>query len=109
MKNIPKRIFLNLGEIEHSGVKDFKELSEITWSEERVFDSDIEYIRVTKTKAESPIEWEQRRYEIAKDAMNGLLASPIVDGINPNPSLKDVATLSIRLADALIEELKGGK
>lgn len=50
MKNIPKRIFLNLGEIEHSEVKDFKELSEITWSEERVFDSDIEYIRVTKTK-----------------------------------------------------------
>lgn len=50
MKNIPQRIFLNLGEIEHSGVKDFKELSEITWSEDRVFDSDIEYIRVTKTK-----------------------------------------------------------
>ena len=50
MKNIPKRIFLNLGEIEHSGVKDFNELSDITWSEERVFDSDIEYIRVTKTK-----------------------------------------------------------
>lgn len=55
------------------------------------------------------IDWEQRRYEIAKDAMNGLLASPIMDGINPNPSVKDVATLSIRLADALIEELKGGK
>ena len=50
MKNISKRIFLNLGEIEHSGVKDFKELSEITWSEDRFFDSDIEYIRVTKTK-----------------------------------------------------------
>nr|DAJ39486.1 MAG TPA: hypothetical protein [Caudoviricetes sp.] len=50
MKNIPQRIFLNLGEIENSGVKDFKELSDITWSEDRVFDSDIEYIRVTKTK-----------------------------------------------------------
>nr|DAT13029.1 MAG TPA: hypothetical protein [Caudoviricetes sp.] len=50
MKNIPKRIFLNLGDIEDLGVKDFKELSDITWSEERVFDSDIEYIRVTKTK-----------------------------------------------------------
>jgi hypothetical protein len=50
MKNISKRIFLNLGKIEHSGVKDFKELSDITWSEDRVFDSDIEYIRVTKTK-----------------------------------------------------------
>ena len=50
MKNIPKRIFLNLGDIEDLGVKDFKELSDITWSEDRVFDSDIEYVRVTKTK-----------------------------------------------------------
>lgn len=41
--------------------------------------------------------------------MNGLLAAPVVEGINPNPSVKDVATLSVRLADALIEELKGGK
>ena len=50
MKNIPKRIFLNLGDIQDLGVKDFKELSDVTWSEDRVFDSDIEYIRVTKTK-----------------------------------------------------------
>ena len=50
MKNIPKRIFLNLGEIEHSGVKDFNELSEVTWCADRIFDSDIEYVRVTKTK-----------------------------------------------------------
>lgn len=55
------------------------------------------------------IDWEQRRYEIAKEAMNGLLAAPIVDGVNPNPSLKDIATFSVRLADALIEELKGGE
>ena len=50
MKNIPQRIFLNLGEIEYSGVKDFKELSDVTWSEDRFFDSDVEYKRVTKTK-----------------------------------------------------------
>lgn len=54
------------------------------------------------------IDWEQRRYEIAKEAMNRLLAAPVVDGINPNPSFKDIATFSVRLADALIEELKGG-
>lgn len=58
---------------------------------------------------ECDIDWEQRRYEIAKDAMNGLLSAPVVDGVNPNPSVKDIATLSVRLADALIEELKGGK
>lgn len=50
MKNIPKRIFLNLGEIEHSGIKDFNELSEVTWCAGRIYDSDIEYVRVQKTK-----------------------------------------------------------
>lgn len=55
----------------------------------------------------STIDWEQRRYEIAKDAMNGILSAPVVAGVNPNPSYKDIATFSVRLADALIKELKG--
>ena len=55
------------------------------------------------------IDWEQRRYEIAKEAMNGLLSAPVVDGVDPNPSYKDIATFSVRLADALIKELKGDK
>ena len=57
---------------------------------------------------ESTIDWEQRRYEIAKDAMNGILSAPVVAGVNPNPSYKDIATFSVRLADTLIKELKGG-
>ena len=55
------------------------------------------------------IDWEQRRYEIAREAMNGLLPAPVIAGVNPNPSFKDIATFSVRLADAIIEELKGGK
>ncbi|MBF1486934.1 MAG: hypothetical protein HXN79_01225 [Prevotella pallens] len=53
------------------------------------------------------IDWEQRRYEIAKEAMNGILSAPVVAGVDPNPSYKDIATFSVRLADALIAELKG--
>nr|DAU83431.1 MAG TPA: hypothetical protein [Caudoviricetes sp.] len=55
-----------------------------------------------------PIDWEQRRYEIAKEAMNGLLSAPVGDGVNPNPSFKDIATFSVMLADELIAELKKG-
>lgn len=51
------------------------------------------------------IDWEQRRYELAKEAMNGLL-SAIVDGVNPSPSVEDTVTLSVTLADALIRKLK---
>ena len=41
--------------------------------------------------------------------MNGILSAPVVTGVNPNPSYKDIAMYSVRLADALIEELKGGQ
>lgn len=49
MKNIPKRIFLNLGDIKGLGIKDFNEL-EVTWCVDRIYDSDIEYVRVPKNK-----------------------------------------------------------
>ena len=51
------------------------------------------------------IDWEQRRYELAKEAMNGLLCA-VVDGVNPNPSVEDTVNLSLTLADALIRKLK---
>ena len=43
MKNIPKRIFLNVGDLEDSNI-DFAELHDVTWSAERINDTDIEYI-----------------------------------------------------------------
>ena len=58
---------------------------------------------------ENDIDWEQRRYELAKVAMNGILTAPIIEGVNPNPCAEDVAMYSVRLADALIKELKGGQ
>lgn len=65
---------------------------------------DIEIVSDT----EKNIDWEQRRYELAKDAMNSILTTPIIDGVNPNPSAEDIAMYSVKLADALIKELKGG-
>ena len=65
---------------------------------------DIEIVSDT----EKNIDWEQRRYELAKDAINSILTAPIGDGVNPNPSIEEVAMLSVKFADALIKELKGG-
>lgn len=62
-----------------------------------------------KMRDQNEVNWEQRRYEIAKEAMNGILAAPIVEGVDPNPNAKDVARFSVKLADALIKELKGGE
>lgn len=60
----------------------------------------------TKLCAE-PIDWEQRRYEIAKDAF--ILLCDIEsreDYRTFNGSLKGVAEEAVRWADALIDELK---
>ncbi len=43
MNKIPKRIFLQVGEEEDSNI-DFDELRDVTWSAERIYDTDIEYI-----------------------------------------------------------------
>lgn len=43
MNNIPKRIFLQVGEEEDSNI-DFAELRDVTWSAERIYDTDVEYI-----------------------------------------------------------------
>ncbi len=54
-----------------------------------------------KVKDSHQIDWEQRRYEIAKEVM----ASEASKG----SFSKDAAKYAVACADALIEELKGGK
>lgn len=45
IKNVPERIFLVLGDGIFDGSEDFDELSEVTWSKERVYSNDIEFVR----------------------------------------------------------------
>lgn len=52
----------------------------------------------------SNIDWEQRRYEIAKAAMQGLLSNSTNDDV-----IENYVNVSVKLADALIEELKKKK
>lgn len=54
------------------------------------------------------IDWEQRRYEIAKTVVHGQLTGPIIDGVDPNPSIPNLVKLAVKIADALISELKKG-
>lgn len=63
----------------------------------------------TAATTHKPIDWEQRRYEIAKEAVNGLLAAPVVEDIDPNPPMDDIARNAVKIADYLIEELKKGE
>jgi len=47
MKNIPKRIFLQV-DSENEKPEDFKDLCEVTWCEDRINKTDIEYARKNK-------------------------------------------------------------
>lgn len=53
------------------------------------------------------IDWEQRRYEIAKSAMNGVLCNPAFCNTSTNKDLP--IKIAIYSADKLIEELKKEK
>lgn len=44
MNNIHEKIWLNLGD-EVPDDADFHDLSEVTWSENKIFDKDVEYVR----------------------------------------------------------------
>lgn len=57
---------------------------------------------------EEYIDWEQRRYEIAKDVMCANICSPVIPGIDPNPSLEEVSRHACAAADVLITALKKG-
>lgn len=67
--------------------------------------SELEFI---KEEPHKTIDWEQRRYEIAKTVIHGQLTSPIIPGVDPNPSITDLAKWSVNIANALIAELKKG-
>ena len=82
---------------------------------QRIFrDRELELLDTT----ESPIDWEQRRYEIAKEAMSGILSSEYSTGYaslaaeysknEKHTYPKAISRYAIACADALIKELKGG-
>ena len=72
------------------------------YRQRRFGDKEIEILDTV----ESPIDWEQRRYEIAKD----VLAAQISDVESAeNNSEQILAKWAVKYADALIEELKGGR
>lgn len=83
-----------------------KKVSETEYADKNGNTYDKNELVLLEEMETEPINWEQRRYEIAKAAMVGVLASPVVEGVNPNPDMIDVCKLSVRFADTLINELK---
>lgn len=84
--------------------KNIRNIGNYTFQEIISLKSKYKDLRMTDNECE--IDWEHRRYEIAKTVIHGQLTGPIVDGIDPNPSIPDLAKWAVKIADALIAELK---
>lgn len=98
MKNIPNKIYLNLGLQKDSTDIDFNELSEITWSQDKVDADDIEYVR------KEPVDWEARRFELVRESLKSILSDPECE-ITPD----NIANSCVSVADAIIAKMKGGQ
>lgn len=88
--------------IDSSGVEHDREYLNLYWDMEKVEEDTKFNKQVDNTKE---IDWEQRRYEIAKSVAAGILAS----SIDFNSIPKIVAHSSVVIANALVNKLKGKK
>ena len=61
-----------------------------------------------QNKNDKKIDWEERRYSIAKSVVCAQITAPIIPGVDPNPSVPDLVKRSVLITDALIDELKKG-
>ena len=107
MKNVPKRIFLNLGEMSEREFRetDFNELSEVTWCSDEVQGKNIEYIRkdslfdnarMQKDRWREAVDASNRAVESHKDEKY-TLTNAFVDGVqwadeHPSQELLDAFT-----------------
>lgn len=85
----------------------YKEFDEFFEKYPKQETTEMQDVENTTTQAHKEIDWEARRYEIAKSAMNGILASAAMYG-GCHQSSFEVSNMAIYYADALIAELKKG-
>lgn len=62
----------------------------------------------SQIKAYNDIDWEERRYELAKAAMQGYCANSL-EYVVSSANHENIAEWSVSTADAVIKQLKGGK
>ena len=71
-------------------------------------------IQMNRRQRNNEVDWEQRRYEVAKDALCAILGNPklttgIKEGKSENGEDEAYARMAADLADTLIAELKKEK
>lgn len=82
----------------------------MTVIEKQYMDSVININRMMRKAQDGEPDWEQRRYEIAKDIMANMIGAVVKGAIDKgamyDPNHRSLAMLSVKAATALIDELK---
>ena len=81
-----------------------KLFSQIKWEDSEPTEA---YITLAKPQEEKEIDWEQRRYEIARELISSFATRADTKFFVQNE--ERYADFAIHVADALIKELKGGE
>lgn len=63
-------------------------------------------VRMGKRLLRNEIDWEQRRYEIAKDVCSYSLALSLSTPLEKRATYGELAEAAVKMAGALVEELK---
>ena len=85
----------------------FRKFPSVKWEDDEPTEAYITLAEPQEQPKTKEIDWEQRRYEIAKDMMH-VIYQQEVSVINRGQGiiLKDVADIAVSFADMLINELK---
>lgn len=91
MKNIPEKIYLQIGD--ECDSEDFNELSEVSWCKDKIYDNDIEFVqnKVSDVSAE-----EESEYSLLLTVKNELLEAdklPFSERVKANREILDSVSI----------------
>ena len=85
----------------------FVEITEVSLANKPYVVYSADRIEFEQQQEPTSDHWQDVRERAAIAAMQGLLSAPLIEGVNPNPSVEEITDLAVKLADALVEKLKG--
>lgn len=116
MKNVPEKIYLQIGEevpedFMVEADDDFNELSQVSWSQDKINDNDIEYVLASTTR-----EFEKKYYDVSglneinlrklKEAREKLkIVQQALHGIAASESPMDMYNIAVETLGILSKQL----
>ena len=91
-----------------NGTKDpFVEITEVSLANKPYVVYDASRIEFEQQQEPTSDHWQDVQERAAIAAMQGLLSTPVIEGVNHSPSVGEITYKAVIMADALVDRLKG--